>query len=250
MAAKSSGALLLLREFSAKYDVIEIVAKNLDQLVCVERSAALTNGIGSLLWGVKVFWPETGLAVAKPEASFGRLLGSKIEPAQIDMPKLPRSQPRQIRRSYCSHDVDFISMLLDSLPCSYLRRPPPPPLRAPPPPRDPMLEEPRLLLARALDPLKPLVPPSEGVPVSASAARHIAAANIVRSARASAIAGSANPACSTDAPRPQRRQPPQRHRVRRRLEPRYRPGVRSGSSHRPDDWPANLREPSHQTGLP
>ena len=39
----------------------------------------------------------------------------------------------------------------------YLRRPPPP--RKPPPPRDPILEEPRLLLLRALDPLYPRVPP-------------------------------------------------------------------------------------------
>src|SRR5215472_6262373 len=51
---------------------------------------------------------------------------------------------------------------VDSMPVlrlvSYLRRPPPPRpppprLKPPPPPRDPMLEEPRLLLARALDPL-------------------------------------------------------------------------------------------------
>ena len=45
---------------------------------------------------------------------------------------------------------------------AYLRRPPPPPRlpppKPPPPPRDPMLEEPRLLLARALDPLYPLEP--------------------------------------------------------------------------------------------
>jgi len=38
---------------------------------------------------------------------------------------------------------------------AYLRRPPPPPRLKPPPPplRDPMLEVPRLLLLRALDPL-------------------------------------------------------------------------------------------------
>src|SRR6202011_4882759 len=56
----------------------------------------------------------------------------------------------------------------------YLRRPPPrrpppprdppprlkpPPPRLKPPPRDPMLEKPRLLLLRALDPLNPLEPP-------------------------------------------------------------------------------------------
>src|SRR5262245_28525137 len=40
---------------------------------------------------------------------------------------------------------------------SYLRRPPPPRLN--PPPRDPMLDAPRLLPARALDPLYPLEPP-------------------------------------------------------------------------------------------
>ena len=39
---------------------------------------------------------------------------------------------------------------------SYLRRPPP---RPKPPPRDPKLEEPRLPLERALDPLYPRVPP-------------------------------------------------------------------------------------------
>ena len=48
--------------------------------------------------------------------------------------------------------VDFTPVLLL---VSYLRRPPPPrpPPPPEPPPRDPMLEEPRLLLARALDPL-------------------------------------------------------------------------------------------------
>src|SRR5262249_10132908 len=38
-------------------------------------------------------------------------------------------------------------------------RPPPPLNPPPPPPRDPQLEEPRLLLPRALDPLYPLDPP-------------------------------------------------------------------------------------------
>src|SRR6516225_3354564 len=42
---------------------------------------------------------------------------------------------------------------------TYLRRPPPPPPRKPPPlPREPMLEAPRLLLARVLDPLYPREP--------------------------------------------------------------------------------------------
>src|SRR5262249_31314861 len=52
-------------------------------------------------------------------------------------------------------------------PLSLRRRPPPPPLsppppprlKPPPPPRDPMLEAPRLLPERALDPLYPLDPP-------------------------------------------------------------------------------------------
>ena len=51
-------------------------------------------------------------------------------------------------------------MIFDPRSVTYLRRPPPrPPLKPPPPPRDPMLEEPRLLLPRALDPLNPLDPP-------------------------------------------------------------------------------------------
>src|SRR5215472_335375 len=58
----------------------------------------------------------------------------------------------------------FISMLFQQFfPSSaYLRRPPPPRPPPKPPPRDPMLEAPRLLLARALDPLyprEPLEPP-------------------------------------------------------------------------------------------
>src|SRR6266404_5896485 len=46
--------------------------------------------------------------------------------------------------------VEFMSL---PLPICYLRRPPPPRLKPPPPPRERMLEEPRLLLERALDPL-------------------------------------------------------------------------------------------------
>src|SRR5215467_4579996 len=51
-------------------------------------------------------------------------------------------------------------MISSALICAtYLRRPPP---RPPPPPREPMLEPPRLPLARALEPLyalEPLEPP-------------------------------------------------------------------------------------------
>src|SRR5580692_4199315 len=59
----------------------------------------------------------------------------------------------------CSRDF------LSTIRATYLRRPPPPPPRPPPPPkpppppRDPMLDAPRLPLARALDPLYPLEPP-------------------------------------------------------------------------------------------
>src|SRR5215469_11300697 len=51
----------------------------------------------------------------------------------------------------------LLSLIIDS----YLRRPPP---RPPPPPRDPMLEAPRELLARALPPLIPPEPPPKAPP--------------------------------------------------------------------------------------
>ena len=43
------------------------------------------------------------------------------------------------------------------------RKPPPPPRKPPPPPRDPILEKPRLLLPRELDPLNPLEPPPKAL---------------------------------------------------------------------------------------
>ena len=57
-----------------------------------------------------------------------------------------------------------------------------------------MLEEPRLLLPRALDPLNPLGSPSESVPVSATAAREVAASDAIGSATACPVthAGSAS----------------------------------------------------------
>src|SRR5215472_6601111 len=56
----------------------------------------------------------------------------------------------------------FVGFILSSLIIdSYLRRPPP---RPPPPPRDPILEAPRELLARALPPLIPPEPPPKAPP--------------------------------------------------------------------------------------
>src|SRR5712671_809282 len=59
-------------------------------------------------------------------------------------------------------DIDFMSVLpwFSFSKFSYLRLPPPPRRPPPPPPKPPpMLDAPRLLLARALEPLYPLEPP-------------------------------------------------------------------------------------------
>jgi hypothetical protein len=58
----------------------------------------------------------------------------------------------------CQFHVSCHSDYLPAFQAAYLRRPPPPRLK-PPPPRDDMLEEPRELLLRALEPLYPLVLP-------------------------------------------------------------------------------------------
>src|ERR1700745_3458734 len=78
-----------------------------------------------------------------------------------DTPTPPHRQSAGDGRDAHSHiliSFEFLGVLFAVCPC-YLRRPPPPPPRLPPPPLDPMLEAPRLLLPRALDPLYPRAPP-------------------------------------------------------------------------------------------
>src|SRR5436190_16323575 len=66
---------------------------------------------------------------------------------------LQRSPLAGVEFILCSCDLRSVTSV------SYLRRPPPPRLKPPPPPRDAMLEVPRLLPARAFDPLYPREPP-------------------------------------------------------------------------------------------
>jgi len=78
---------------------------------------------------------------------------------RTNTPRPQQTPSRRLWTEFCSQKVtSFWTPISVAKVASYLRRPPPPPPR-PPPPRDPMLEAPRLPLARALDPLYPLDPP-------------------------------------------------------------------------------------------
>ena len=117
------------------------------------------------------------------------IAGQQDEPAQTDMPKLLRLQPRQIRRSYCSYT-------LTSSQCSWI------PFHASPAsPASPAAATAARAPAAARShaggatvaagartrSIETVVPPSESVPVSPSAARDVAASNAIRAASARAI---------------------------------------------------------------
>ena len=124
--------------------------------------------------------------------------GQRDAPAQTDMPRLLRPRPRQIRRSYCSHMLTSSQrswILFHALPAPAAAAT----TRAAAATRS-HAGGATAAAGACTRSIETVVSPSEGVPVSASAARDIAAADAVRSARASAITGSPNPAGSASSP--------------------------------------------------
>ncbi len=133
-----------------KYDVLPLGPNICMSPSLIELARPRDKRIGCLLRGVKAFGGcvEPAAVVA---VSVAGLLGSeKKRHGQTYRKATDRRNPKnfgQISIRRCP--FHFCS------PRSNSRRLSPPPPRPPPPPRAPMLEAPRLLLARALDPLKP-----------------------------------------------------------------------------------------------
>src|SRR5580692_95022 len=122
-------------------------------------SAAATSASAACCGVAKLF-----AAVAGAEVVVGALFAAVCCATERPNPHIQENAVTPtIKRSpwrFRSANIAFMRCSYSSTSASpaYLRRPPPPPRAPPPPPRDPMLEEPRLLLARALDPLYPLEP--------------------------------------------------------------------------------------------
>ena len=130
----------------------------------IELFGRVDQRIGSLLRGVEIFWRLR--CRSGGSRSFRSLRVAAAEDGSSRHRHTNATAPsnaKEIGKDVHSPHVDFIRAPGVPLcsPQRYLRRPPPPPprLKPPPPPRDPMLEAPRLLLLRALDPLYPREPP-------------------------------------------------------------------------------------------
>ena len=151
----------------------------------VELLGRVDQRVCSLLWSVERLRPRRRQPCGCRRR---RLLRCRTGPAWTDTPK-----PAQCRLR------NWYSQMLISYQCSCLsasaayRRPAASASAAtePPPPRDPMLEEPRLLLLRALDPLYPREPPPNASRLPPPLRETIPAADAIGSActRATAETG-------------------------------------------------------------
>src|SRR4029077_18879097 len=118
----------------------------------LKSSAALISSVAACCGVSNVLTSDTD--VPADETSFVTVCcAADLTDGQGPQTTRPKSQASLYSSLFTDDDFIVCSCTHSSFdPGVYRRRPPPPPrLNPPPPPRDPILEEPRLLPARALD---------------------------------------------------------------------------------------------------